>query len=348
MQTRTSVVRLMRYDGNTGPYSGHDQFFLFQKESAPGLDRDAAHFCFGRDGDGRGADDGHIEAHVLIRLGDFDDDRAFAGQSAAALHCFVRSLERFHRENGAVFHHHGLANVEPAHLFRDLEPKFDVGFFAFAERSAGDQSCRREQMFQEGEGREQLYSDAGEFTRDGAEKRFGIAALHSRQHEQGFPIRSQIEKVLRCDLTCHHGVTHLRFAKIFEETSELTDAKPLDLIDRFAQFRTRFVREGSGDKPFHARLARGLRQLERIRTVPGDNSESVRRGHKSEDALSRVGLLLVATPFDVQLRERFLQGGLDRSRFFCSVIFFHRRLRTRDRSFRRAFVDAGSFQREVG
>ena len=116
---------------------------------------------------------------------------------------------------------------------------------------------------------------------DRAEKTFRIAALHARQQQQRFPIRPQIEEILRRDLAGHHRVASLsRLAKELEQPSQLTDAQPFDLVDGSANSGRVSPVNAAATIIFHARLARRLREQQRISAVPGDDSECFRRSHK--------------------------------------------------------------------
>ncbi len=111
-------------------------------------------------------------------------------------------------------------------------------------------------------------------------------------------------------------------------------------------------------------LARSSREFSGVNAVAGDDPENLRCVHLipvAEKVHDREGaivgtrgacapqtLAVVTTAFHVQLGKRLLHGGLDRSHFFRCVIFFHRRLRTRNRFFGCLNVDLLGFQRHVG
>src|SRR5438552_11624508 len=117
---------LPRNDRNLRAIGEIDNRIAFEEQGLAGFDRDYAQVSLCSDADGFDPNYWHIETHVLIRLGDFDHDRAFTRERAAALDGLVRSFERFHRKRGSVFHDHRLPNVESRDFFRDLPPHIDI------------------------------------------------------------------------------------------------------------------------------------------------------------------------------------------------------------------------------
>ena len=73
------------------------------------------------------ADGRHIEPHVLLRLGDFDDrEAASLAEPAGAVDAGVGAFDRLDREYRLVLHANALADVEPTHFAGDLPAEFDV------------------------------------------------------------------------------------------------------------------------------------------------------------------------------------------------------------------------------
>src|SRR5437764_12773127 len=83
------LLRATRDERDVGSRGGVDDGVFVEEKSAPGFDGDNAKVRFGGDFNGGDADDGHIETHVLIWLGDFDHDGIFAAEQAPALDGFV-------------------------------------------------------------------------------------------------------------------------------------------------------------------------------------------------------------------------------------------------------------------
>ena len=65
--------------------------------------------------------------------------------------------------------------------------------------------------------------------------------------------------------------------KRFQQTAELTDAKPFDRVDMFGKSRIRFTSERSCDNFFNAGLAGSIGKLSWINAVTGDDSEIIER-----------------------------------------------------------------------
>ncbi len=57
--------------------------------------------------------------------------------------------------------------------------------------------------------------------------------------------------------------------------------------------------------------------------------------------------LPMAPALDLELCKGLLQGGLNGGDFFRAVVFLHGRLGASNGSLRRAFTDAGCFEREI-
>src|SRR5947199_6522635 len=84
------------------------------------------------------------------------------------------------------------------------------------------------------------------------------------------------------------------------------------------------------------------------RTCSGACAKQRMWNKRALDTSARTIVLPVATAFDVQLGERFLQRRLYGSHLFRSLVFFHRRFCALDRDFRGSDVDFFGFQCHVG
>src|SRR5206468_8359511 len=138
-----SRTELTTNDRNLRAIGEIDNRIELEEQGLSGFNRDYTQFSLYSDADGFDPNYWHIETHVLIRLGDFDHDRAVTRERAAALDGLVRSFERFHRNDSSVFHDDSLPNVESRDFFRDLPAQIDIFFFALTEPCSGDQSRRR-------------------------------------------------------------------------------------------------------------------------------------------------------------------------------------------------------------
>ena len=83
--------------------------------------------------DGAEADGGDVEAHVLLRFGDFDDgEAALRAEFAGAADAGVGAFDGFDGDRGAAFDGDALADVEPAHLLGERPAELDVELFGGA------------------------------------------------------------------------------------------------------------------------------------------------------------------------------------------------------------------------
>ena len=77
--------------------------------------------------------------------------------------------------------------------------------------------------------------------------------LQAGEQEKRFPVRPQIEEILRRDLPGHHRVLTPALAEEIKHAPELTDAHPFDRIDFFSKPRIGFAGERGGNDFLHAR-----------------------------------------------------------------------------------------------
>ena len=93
------------------------------------------------------SDGGHVETHVLLRLGHFDHREA-AGRTerAGAADALVGPFDGLDRQHGLVLDGHALADVEPAHLLGDLPAELDVFLLPGRRAAAGKLSFGHEQL----------------------------------------------------------------------------------------------------------------------------------------------------------------------------------------------------------
>ncbi len=120
---------------------------LIEEDRAAGLDRQHA-AAGGVDRFQRAeADRRHVEPHVLLRLGHFDDGKpAGAAERAGAADALVGALDRLDRQHGLVLHGHALADVEPAHLLGHPPAELDVFLLPGRRAAAGQLSFLHEQL----------------------------------------------------------------------------------------------------------------------------------------------------------------------------------------------------------
>lgn len=107
-----------------------DNFVFTQEEGQSGFDDDGIDAGLGGGLDGAGADNGNVEAEVLVGLGNFHHHGLPLAECAAALEGFVGAFESFNGEHGAFFHDYGLADVEVTDFFGNA--KTEGGIVALA------------------------------------------------------------------------------------------------------------------------------------------------------------------------------------------------------------------------
>ena len=193
------------------------------------------------------ADDGNIEAHVLIRLGDLHQPYAGAGQLPGAAQHLVGALHRLDRDDRAVFHRHGLADIEGgdgvghavAELRRRPAPRPTV---ARAVERAGPGQQRLQQF-----GRvDERDAVVGQHVGDGGNQRVGVPRLQARAAPRAASGRAGCrEKILTC-LTCPAitarrdpgGLQHL------DARAELAERHPVQVRSRLARGGVGQIGEG--------------------------------------------------------------------------------------------------------
>jgi hypothetical protein len=95
----------------------------------PGVDRQQRRTGRAHRRNRRDADDGNVEAHVLVRLGDLDDAHAGAGQVPGARDHGVGAFHRLDRDDRRGFHGDGLPDVEAGNRVGDPVAELEVGAF---------------------------------------------------------------------------------------------------------------------------------------------------------------------------------------------------------------------------
>ena len=107
------------------------------QQGASGLDGERGESGSGPGFEGEGSDDRHVEAKILVGLGNIDRNGLSATHEGAAFDCVVRPLESIDGEDGAVADHDGLSDVEPADFFGDAQAEVDVFLRAAARFGSG-------------------------------------------------------------------------------------------------------------------------------------------------------------------------------------------------------------------
>ena len=156
--------------------------------------------------EGVAADDGDIESHVLVGFCDFDKGGFAICEVAPAPDAGVCALEGFDSEDGAVANDYGLADVEAADFFCDVEPEGDVIECSFFYFGACNEAGCGEVALHEGGGGKELDSNIFELGGDCAEEGFGVTDFDFCKEEEGMEVGVEVEEVLWGNLASHDGV----------------------------------------------------------------------------------------------------------------------------------------------
>ena len=105
------AASLLGDDGNAGLIGGGDDGGGIEEEGLASFDGEAGSACGVHGADGRDADDGYVEAHVLVGFGYFDDGEGAAqgGELGGGVGQVVEGAEEFAGAgDGGVGAFHGL------------------------------------------------------------------------------------------------------------------------------------------------------------------------------------------------------------------------------------------------
>ena len=256
----------------------------FDEEGAAGFDGEGGESGGGAGFEGAGADDGDVEAEVLVGFGNFDRDGLAATHECAAFDCFVGPFESFNGEDGAVADDDSLPDVEAADFFGDAPAE-------------GDVIVGSEKIVEVGGGGEEFDPLFGEGVGHGAEEGFGVTFFELGEKEEGGEVGAQVEEIFRRELAGHDGVAGAGFFGVGEELAELSDAKPTEVIDFGGEGGIGFVLEGGGAEACDTGSAGGGGELERVASVAGDDEKWIGRGCAQRAGLSG-GSRITARVFD--------------------------------------------------
>src|SRR5919198_1146185 len=94
------------------------------------------------------ADSGNVEAKILLRLTDFDDDEAGFCQAPASLNGCISAFDGLYRHYDSMFHDDRLTDAETTHFFGDTEAQLDIFPLAWLRSSASQHTFQRNDMRQ--------------------------------------------------------------------------------------------------------------------------------------------------------------------------------------------------------
>ena len=122
---------------------------------------------------------------------------------------------------------------------------------------------------------------ARQLVTDGGEDGFRVAPFQSREQKQRFPIRPQVEEILRRDLPGHDCVSDSGVPETRDQLAQLADSHPVDFIHFAGQAIVGFIGERGGHDSFHSGAAGSISEQARINSVAGDDSERVWNFHEA-------------------------------------------------------------------
>ena len=186
---------------------GGDQFLTVEHQRLAGIDRQRGRAGRPHRRDRREADDRHVEAHVLVRLGHLDDARAGPGQPAGPLDHRVGPLHRLHGDHGGVLHDDRLADVEARDRVGHAVAEREVRVLLGRRPPRGDRARRGEQRREEGGGVEQLDAVIAHDVGDRRDERVGVPRAEAHHHREQQAVGQDAREDLDVlDLAGHHRV----------------------------------------------------------------------------------------------------------------------------------------------
>lgn len=298
--------RLARLDRDRGPFGGMDH-----------LDR-------------LGADGGDIEAHVLVRFGDFDEDpAAAAAEFTGPADAGVGPFDRLDRQDGAVFDGDALADVEPPHLFGDVPTEADVAIELGGAVFSGEPPFVGEQFGGEvgrrGHGHGMSLVHLGHRGQQGIVPRVALAAEQQRAEgsealEVGGvsqPRRAAIEEVGLEKLARHRDFLDAEFAEVADMGTEPADTGPEDVVTEVFEVVIGMVGDGDADDRHLAGDER-LGDEDRETTPAGDESDRPRKV-AGDPSVAPSGMITAMHRMHPPLGRRSTEGDTARPFVFLFV-----------------------------
>jgi len=275
-------------DGDSGEVGGGADGRFVEEQSSIGLDGEACSTCSGHGLDGCESDDGNIESHILIWLGDLDDGEGVAKDGVRAIE---RAEERTCTFDGGICAFHGfdgdtglggdddgLAKVEGGEATGDAETVRDIFVFVFGWGALGKDARFGKQRFQILGGRDQLDAFVGQDLGDRTEQHVGVACAQVEEELSETPVWAEAGEYLGVlDLAGHNGTSDLCGSEGVDKSGELSEREPVNLdvgvgCGARVDLRIGFFADG-GDDDGDAFGASSVQQQEREASVTGDESE---------------------------------------------------------------------------
>ena len=135
--------------GDAGLVGGGEERVAIENQRPAGIDRQHRRAGDAHRLDRRQADNRHVEAHVLVRLGDLDDGDAVAGQVTGAGDGLVGAFHGLDRDHRLMLHGDGLADVEAGDRVGHAIAELQILALRLGRRALAQLPLRRQQRFEE-------------------------------------------------------------------------------------------------------------------------------------------------------------------------------------------------------
>ena len=235
-------------DGDVGEVGCVEDGRGIEEEGLSGFDGEAGGAGGLHGADGGEADDGDVEAHVLIGLGDFDDGEAAlqgggvggvvqlvqrvegAEEGAGAFDGGVGTFHGFDGDTGLCGDDDGLTEVEGGDAVGDGSSVGDVLLFLFVGVALGEDSGLGEKGFEVLGGGDELDAFVGEDFGDGSEEHVGVAGAEVEEEFGETPVGADGgEDLFVLDLSGHGGAGDAFAVEDFDEAGEFAEGEPVEV-----------------------------------------------------------------------------------------------------------------------
>jgi hypothetical protein len=232
-------------DGNAGLIGGSDDGCGIEHEGLPCFDGEAGGACGLHGVDGGDADDGDVEAHVLIGFGYFDDGEVTAeggcglssvGEVERAKECAgacdggVGAFHGFDGDAGLGGDDDGLAEIVGGDGLGDSAAVGDVFRFFFVGCATGEDAGFREEGFEVLGGGDEFDAFVAEDFGDGTEEHVRVAGAEIEEEFGEAPVGTDAgEDLFVLDLAGHDGAGDTFILKSFDEAGEFAEREPVDV-----------------------------------------------------------------------------------------------------------------------
>ena len=277
-------------DADTGFVGGGEDGFAIEQERAAGFEGEAGGTGGAHGFDGAEADDGDVEAHVLVGLGDFDDGERAAeggGGVAEAAHEVagagdggVGAFHGFDGDAGLGRDDDGLAEIVGGDGAGYGAAVGDVFLLVFGGGAAGEDAGGGEERLEILRRGDELDAFVGENLGDGAEEHVGVSGAEIEEEFGEAPVGADGGEDLGVfDLAGHGGAGDAFALEGFDEAGEFAEGEPVDADvwvggGSGVDLGVGFFLDG-GDDYGEAVGAGGVKEKKGEAAVAGDDAESL-------------------------------------------------------------------------